>query len=79
VQVRILLRQRAALGPNLIRLASRLSRRLKPDGAYLRGYAVETMRKDQELWNALHDTPGLAPGLFDQVVEAVLHPQSEHP
>ena len=82
-QALILLQRSAELEAGLTRLADYLSARLKPDRgftvAYLRGYAAECMKKDLELWEALRDIPGLAPGLLDRVAEAVLHPEPEHP
>ena len=81
-QASILLKQPADLESSLIQLGNHLSRSLKPDRAYtvadLRSYAVETLDKDQELWSPLRDNPSLAPGLFDRVIEGILHPGPEH-
>ena len=81
-QASLLLKQSANLEASLINLAGRLSKSLRPDGAYtvtyLRGYTAETLEKDQELWDVLRDSPGLSSGLFDRVVEAVLRPEPEH-
>jgi TIR domain len=78
-QASILHRQPAAdVQSNLVGLASRLSRNLRPDGAFtiafLRDFAAESLEKDQELWNALRDIPDLSPNLFNRVVNAVLYP-----
>lgn len=78
----ILTGRSAELEATLIGLAGHLSAGMKPDGAftvaYLRGYAVEWISKDLELWGALRDIPGRVPGLLDRVAAAVLHPEPEH-